>query len=438
MSLRNPLSESVRRPIAAKSSALRDPHLNSEPDESLAIMPARKPAWPWCALAAGVLAAGIAVLNVGASGSGDAVNIRNGGTLKVPRAAPFERYIAAPARVESVAGRRELAFHSAGRIRTFFVEENQAVKAGELLGELENDDLQARVAMAKADLQQAQAGYGILEADLEAELTRAAREVDRLAAERELLKPREEEVARARAEVRAAEAEWKRRQDDAARNADERISSQRDRDMARGQAEISAAQLDATRTRVKEMEAGPRREATARADAMLDAARAEVKRIQASRAARLEAAGARIGLARASLQLAEAELSRTRLLSPLDGRVVRKHGQAGETVSVMPPIPVIVVADDRQVRVRASIDESDFLKVKPGQRARIGAAAFDGKYLEGVVESISAEAGEKRFSTGEARERQDVKVVETLIRLTGSPQLKLGLRVTAYLEQPPR
>jgi multidrug resistance efflux pump len=391
----------------------------------------RKPIWR-CVALVGVVALGIAAANLSLTTGNAATLPETSGPTRVP---PFERYIAAPGRVESVSGRRELAFHTAGRIRTFFVEENQDVKAGELLGELDNADLHARVQMAQAELKSAQAGHAILEADLNAELARAQHEVDRLSAERDLLMPREEEIARARADMRAAQAENKRRQDDAIRNVDVRISTLRERDMSRGQADISAAQLDAAVSRVKEVEAGPRKEALQRASALLDSAKTEVQRTTQTRAARVQAGEARVAQARAQLQWAEAELSKSRLLSPIDGRVIRKYAQPGETVGVMPPVPVIVVADDRKMRVRASIDEGDFLKVKPGQRARISAAAFEGRFIDGTVESVCSEAGEKRFSTGEARERQDVKVIEVIISLSGEPQTKLGLRVTAYLER---
>jgi HlyD family secretion protein len=399
--------------------------------ENLSAKRSRKSTWQWIALAAGTLAIGLAIINA-ASVSGDALSPIE---THVARTLPFERYVAAPGRVESTSGRRELAFHSPGRIRAFMVEENQAVKAGQLLGELENGDLLARVKMAQAELQGAKAGLSVLEADVDAELTRARHDVERLSAERELLAPRKEEIARAHAEMRAAQAENKRMQEDALRNADQRISTLRERDMSRGQADISAAQLDAALSRVKELEAGPRKEAIQRANALIDSAKADVKRLEASRAARLQAGEASVHQAQANLLWAEAELAKTRLYSPIDGRVIRKFAQPGETVSVMPPVPVIVVADDRKMRVRASIDEGDFLKVKSGQRVKIGASAFEGIYLEGTVECVCSEAGEKRFSTGEARERQDVKVIEILIILKGEPQLKLGLRVTAYLEQ---
>ena len=88
--------------------------------------------------------------------------------------------------------------------------------------------------------------------------------------------------------------------------------------------------------------------------------------------------------------------------------------------------------------MRADVDEADFAKLAPGQKVRVSAVAYGAQPFAARVERVSHAAGQKRFSTGEAKERQDVKIIETLIVFDAAPPLKLGLRVTACFELEPK
>ena len=59
------------------------------------------------------------------------------------------------------------------------------------------------------------------------------------------------------------------------------------------------------------------------------------------------------------------------------------------------------------------------------------------EYSLPAVESISHKTGQKRFSTGEAKEKMDVKIIETIIKFDAPPPanlVKLSLRVRALFE----
>lgn len=354
-----------------------------------------------------------------------------------PVAALGETFVAAPGLVESTNGLRDLSFEVPGRIKTVLMEEGAPVTKGQLLAELEDSEAKAREAAAQADLGIAEANLKVLSGNLDAEQIRAEREVDKWKAEIERLKagPRPEEIERARAESSAAEIEWQRRVEDAKRYASHpTVSSQQEREMTQGLAEITHAHFKAATAKVRELEAGTRKEDLAQADAQLQSAEAEAIRVVGTREARLNAAKQQVEQARARLDLAQAERRKTRLVSPLDGVVVWRFRHPGESVGVLPPERILAVADVKTLRVRADVDEADFANIVPGQRVRVTAEAYGDRTFAGRVERVSNAAGEKRFSTGEARERRDVKIVETTVLFDETPPLKLGLRVTVLFE----
>ncbi|GMV82901.1 MAG: hypothetical protein AMXMBFR7_40850 [Planctomycetota bacterium] len=344
--------------------------------------------------------------------------------------------VAAPGLVESISGLLSLAFEIPGKLKTVRVEEGQRVKAGEVLAELANAAQAANAALARADLKVAQAELLALEGDLTGQERQAERAVERAAAEWAMLKagPRSEELEHARALARAAAAEWKRRLDDARRYVDPKIASEQQRDLSQGEADVAEAQLAAARAKLRELEAGFRPQEIEKAHALHEAAKADLERLRATRDRRLEAAAGRVEQARAKLAAAETELAKTTLSAPHDGVVIWKYRHAGESVGVLPPEPILAVADPRKVRVRADVDEGDYARIRPGTSARVRAEAFGDRDFLGRVTLVGAAAGRKRFSSGEAKERQDVKIVETLIEFEAPPPFKLGLRVTVQFE----
>ena len=92
------------------------------------------------------------------------------------------------------------------------------------------------------------------------------------------------------------------------------------------------------------------------------------------------------------------------------------------------------------VWILCSMDPSKFSSTTNGKAIAKRCTQFVlTKSYAGTVETISPVTGQKRFSTGEAKERQDVKIIESIITFDTPPPasaMKLGLRVTAYFELP--
>lgn len=354
---------------------------------------------------------------------------------------PYEHCRTAPGKVESVSGNRPLAFQLTGRIKVVSVDEGQEVKKDQIVAELDNDEYQAYVASAKAELGAAEAQTKILEANIEAERVGAVHDVERLEAEFAQMSTgaRKESVAAAQAAVQQAKALYDNAETEAKRYSDpdgirKGVFTESQQVNALNNAKAAKAALDVAQQQLSELENGYRDEDKKKALAMLEKAKADVVRIQTTKQSRLDEAKAAVDNARAQLKLAEVNLEKTLLRSPIDGVVVRKFRYAGQTVGMLPPEVVVTVADMERLQVVASVDEGDYPDIFPGQEVRVTAVAFPGQNFEGTVEKVGKEAGEKPFETGEARERVDIKIVETTVRFNKPVPLKLGQRVTAWFK----
>jgi HlyD family secretion protein len=200
------------------------------------------------------------------------------------------------------------------------------------------------------------------------------------------------------------------------------------------QAAAAAAKLDMARARLHDLAAGSRPEEIERSRAKLAAAEAECDCLTANISLELDSAHLDVDQSQAKFKMAEEEFNRTRLFAPINGTVIWKYIHAGEAIDALRNQAVLAVADQSHLRVRALVDEADYASIAPGQSVRVTAEAFPNRMFRGHVELICDSAGEKPFSTGEAQERHDVRVINVLVSLDESQNLKLGLRVRAYFD----
>jgi HlyD family secretion protein len=268
------------------------------------------------------------------------------------------------------------------------VEEGDRVRAGQVLAVLENREHRARVLSAESELRLRQA-----------ELRRVrngARPQERSEAAAAL--------AEAEAVLRNARAERERR----ARLVLERVVSRAEADDAERAERVATARAEGARQRFDLITAGAREEDVSRAEAAVD-------------------------LAAARLEEARAQLAKTVVRAPLDGVVLRRYRQRGESVSTEFDSPIATIGDDRIRRVRVDIDEADVAGIAPGQRAWVTADAFGDRRFPGRVARVGTLLGRKNLRTDEPAERIDTKVLETLVDLDDGHELPLGLRVQAFI-----
>ncbi|HBH39113.1 MAG TPA: hypothetical protein DDX06_12140 [Curvibacter sp.] len=222
-----------------------------------------------------------------------------------------------------------------GQIKDLYVDFNSEVKAGQLIAVIDPETFEYRVRSAQADVD-------------------AARAV----------------VLTAQANVTAARAQVSRAQTDLAeaRRTHERNLMLVDKGfIAQSTADQSNALVNTSSEAVKA------------AEAQLGVSQAQVQSAQASVAQR-----------EAALAQARVDLARTRITSPVNGIVIKRAIEKGQTVaaSLQAPELFIIARNLRDMQVEASIDEADVGRIRTGQKASFTVDAFPGRTFEGVISQV--------------------------------------------------
>ena len=102
-------------------------------------------------------------------------------------------------------------------------------------------------------------------------------------------------------------------------------------------------------------------------------------------------AGARVETAQAQYESAKIDLQRTKIYSPVDGRISRKTVTVGNLVA--PGTPLMSIVPTEQVWVVANFKETQLTNVKIGQPVEVEVDAFPGTVFHGEVQSLSAGTG---------------------------------------------
>lgn len=292
--------------------------------------------------------------------------------------------VAAGGLVEPAGEERVLIPQISGRLAKVHIAEGDAVQAGQLIAEIENSEYRAALAAATAELQRREAELARLRAGARAEeLTAAAAARDEAAAlEQQALAERERRDNLLRSKLIAVEAAQQ----------------------ARAQAAAATARRQRSEADLALLRAGARAEDISAAEAAVAAARADVDR-------------------------ATALLEKTRIYSPIAGNVLKRDLGEGETVVALSPLPLARIGDLSKRYVRADVDELDIGRVQAGQAATITSDAFPQQQFAGKVVRVSQRMGRRNSISGDPAEKQDAKILETLIELEGAPALPIGLRV---------
>ncbi len=297
---------------------------------------------------------------------------------------------AGPGLVEAVSEELRVSAQIGGRLDRVLVDEGDRVKAGDVLAVIDNRDLRARVASAEAELR-------LREAERR-RVVNGARTQERREAAAALVE--------ADAVLQHAITEQTRQHNLLEAGASPRA----DADTADRVARVARARVDAARERLDLINADAREE---------DQARAESE----------------VSLARARLDEARAQYDKTFIRSPIDGVILRRLRQAGESVSTQFDSPVVTLANDHVRRVRVDVDETDVAGVAVGQPGYVTADAFGDRRFPGRVVRVGQSLGRKNVRTDEPTERVDTKVLETLVELEDGHELPLGLRVQAFISR---
>jgi membrane fusion protein (multidrug efflux system) len=334
-----------------------------------------------------------------------------------------------------------------GVVLKMHVTDNQQVKAGELLAEIEPADYDAKVTAAQADLDAATAQAEAADAQVQivtstsrgglssAKAQQAGASAS-VAAAASQVSAAQAAVARAKSELAKAQADYDRakklhdagaitgQQFDAAVAA--RDSAAAALDLANANLAAAREQQTAAQTRVAEAQG--RVEQSGPVTQQVAAASASAK-----------LAHARVNAARAALDLAQLSAGYTKLVAPTDGYVSKLAVHAGQMVQ---PGTVICMVVPAQTYLVANFKETQIARIRPGNEVEIKVDAVGGT-RHGNVTSVAAGTG-ARFSmmppdnaTGnfvKVVQRVPVKIVWATPQDGAGLQAGLSADVTVHLQ----
>lgn len=250
-----------------------------------------------------------------------------------------------------------------GQISALSADFNSRVEKGQIIARIDPAIFEARVSQAKADLESA--GAAVLNQQAAVERARADVESARAA-----LAVAQAQTAKARVAVLDARRDLDRK---AALFAD-RLIAQSDRDTAEAAHESALAQLEASRGQER---------------AQASAIRAAEAALRVA-GAQLRSAVAQVAQKQAALQQAEVDLAHTIIRAPVNGVVVSRNVDVGQTVaaSLQAPTLFTIAQDLTRMQVDTSVDEADVGRTRLGQRATFTVDAFPGRAFTGAVVQI--------------------------------------------------
>ena len=222
-----------------------------------------------------------------------------------------------------------------GQIRDVLVDFNTEVKAGQLLAQIDPESFEYRVRSAQADVDAARAAVLTAQANLLATQT---------------------QVSRAQVDLNEAQ----RSQDRTLSLVEKQFIAQSEGDKARALVNTSAEALKATQAQVGVSQA------------------------------QVSAAKANVSQRDSALAQARIDLARTKITSPVNGIVIKRAIERGQTVasSLQAPELFVIAQNLSDMQVEAAIDESDVGRLAVGQKATFTVDAFPGQNFQGAVQQV--------------------------------------------------
>jgi HlyD family secretion protein len=254
-------------------------------------------------------------------------------TAKIERG-PLQATVSASGAVNPVT-QVSVGTQISGQIKELYADFNSEVKSGQLIALIDPETFEYRVRQAVADVDSAQAA--VLTAQANAAASRAA-------------------VSRAQVDLNEANRDYDRKK----MLVDKQFIAQSEADKARALVNTTAESLKS-------------------AEAQLGVTAAQIKSAEANVAQR-----------QAALAQSRIDLARTRITSPVNGIVIKRAIEKGQTVAASLQAPeLFVIAQNLQdMEVDASIDESDVGRIRTGQHATFTVDAFPGHAFDGEIRQV--------------------------------------------------
>ena len=250
-----------------------------------------------------------------------------------------------------------------GQVVEILADYNSQVKADQVVARLNSDQIRAKLDAARADLEQMRANRLVQQGMIE----KVKAETEKARATQADV---EAQVARNEALLADSEKNFQRQSELRARG----FSAEQTFDTARTTRDAQAAALNSARAQVN----------SAKAAILGLAADLQVAN------ANLTAVTAQIAQREALVRQIEVDIRNSEIKSPVDGVVVQRNVELGQTVasSLQSPTLFLIADDLRRMEIAANIDETDVGRIKPGQRVTFTVTAYPGRTFEGSVKQV--------------------------------------------------
>ncbi|ADO08869.1 Multidrug resistance protein A [Pantoea vagans C9-1] len=253
-----------------------------------------------------------------------------------------------------------IAPKASGYVVKLLVKDNQRVKKGDLLVEIDPSDNRAQREQANAQLGLAVAQLHQAQAQLALSKVQYPAQRDQALADQ----------AKAEANLLNAQADYRRQ-----RGVDPRATSQRNIDSASAQLRSAQAQLQSAKAQVE----------------VASQVALQIRQQETN----VEARQQQVEQAKAQLSTADLNLSYTQVRAPYDGFITKRNVQLGTLVQAGSSLFSLV---SPEIWVTANFKESQLQRMNPGDKVEISVDAWPDMKLEGHVDSIQMGSG-SRFST---------------------------------------
>jgi HlyD family secretion protein len=257
----------------------------------------------------------------------------------------------------------EISSQLSGQIKELLADFNTPVTKGQVLARLDPATFEARLRQAEAELETARANVILQSAAIErarADLSTAESAVQVATAQ----------TGRAQATLTDAAREQNRKRDLVNQGAGSRRDAERaETDFQTGTAGVQAAEAQLAQSRSALLAA---RAAVGMSEAQLRTAQATVKQREAA------------------LMSAQVDLDRTEIRAPIDGIVLNRVVDLGQTVaaSLQSPTLFAIAEDLKSMQVEVSVDEADIGRIETGQRTLFTVDALPNREFAGTVSQI--------------------------------------------------
>lgn len=257
----------------------------------------------------------------------------------------------------------EISSQVSGAVSKVAVDFNDMVFRDQILAQIDQKGFEARVSEAEAAVKIAEAAVDVHEASL----LRAQIEIETAEQEREIFLAK---IDHARARLALAKTDFERKGKLQESNT------------------VSSAIVEEQKAQVLMAQAALRE--TVGLSSANEKRLAAVKVEYARAKAQLEGARAHVPQQKAALNLAKVELERTSIRTPIDGVIIDRSIEEGQTVAAALEAPTLFTIAEAldNVVVHVSVDETDIGRIKVGQKATFGVDAFPGIKFDGYVSEV--------------------------------------------------